>query len=125
MGLDTTHDCWSGSYISFHSFREALAEAAGLPRLVTIEGFASRPRWRWEDLPEDPIIALLNHSDCEGELPVEVLIPLADRLDELAEVLDAAQRADEDSFGGWGPSAPRFAEGCRRAAAEGVPVEFH
>lgn len=42
MGLDTTHDCWHGSYGSFSIFREKLAEAAGIP-LDLMEGFYSEP----------------------------------------------------------------------------------
>jgi hypothetical protein len=30
MGLDTSHDCWHGSYISFGAWRDAVAVAAGL-----------------------------------------------------------------------------------------------
>jgi hypothetical protein len=29
MGLDTTHDCWHGSYGGFNRWRNAIAAAAG------------------------------------------------------------------------------------------------
>lgn len=36
MGLDTTHDCWHGSYGGFREFREMVGRAAGLPyRIIT------------------------------------------------------------------------------------------
>lgn len=36
MGLDTSHDCWHGSYGGFREFREMVGRAAGLPyRLIT------------------------------------------------------------------------------------------
>lgn len=31
MGLDTTHDCWHGSYGGFHDFRDLVGRAAKLP----------------------------------------------------------------------------------------------
>lgn len=43
MGLSTSHDCWQGAYSAFHRFRQALAKAAGLPRLDMMEGFWSAP----------------------------------------------------------------------------------
>lgn len=38
MGLDTTHDCWSGPYSQFHRWRIWLAEQIGLP-LGLMDGF--------------------------------------------------------------------------------------
>lgn len=36
MGLDTTHNCWHGSYGGFKEFRELVGRAAGLPyRVIT------------------------------------------------------------------------------------------
>lgn len=39
MGLDTSHDCWHGSYSSFHRWRCMIAQEAGLPPLGLMEGF--------------------------------------------------------------------------------------
>lgn len=39
MGLDTTHGCWHGAYSAFMRWREKLAEVAGLPPLMLMEGF--------------------------------------------------------------------------------------
>jgi hypothetical protein len=119
MGLDTSHDCWHGSYHAFGVFRRALAKAAGLPDLDSMEGFGSLSPIRWDSLPPDPIHVLLNHSDCEDDIAVEHLVPLAERLDSLALVLE------QDPEGArWAKSARQFAAGCRDAADEGVPVEF-
>lgn len=37
----------------------------------------------WETLDPDPILVLLNHSDCDGLIPLENCTSLADRLAEL------------------------------------------
>jgi hypothetical protein len=42
MGLDTTHDCWSGPYSSFARWREEVARVVGVP-LPLMEGFYSEP----------------------------------------------------------------------------------
>ena len=41
MGLDTSHDCWHGSYSSFNSWRHEIARVAGMPPLGFMEGFYS------------------------------------------------------------------------------------
>jgi hypothetical protein len=144
MGLDTSHDCWHGPYSAFSRFRKALARAAGLPPLFLMEGFYSEPliltldrvpqsvrdsvSWkteglpiRWDCLKPDPLHALLHHSDCDGELPVKVLIPLAKRLEALVPILKAG--GEENTR--WAESAAQFARGCRAAARAREPVEFH
>jgi hypothetical protein len=80
-----------------------------------MEGFAGDDERfvPWASLPHDPIFALLDHSDCDGEIAVDDLLPLADRLDSLGPEL-----------GSWADCATRFADGCRTAASRGEPVEF-
>jgi hypothetical protein len=39
MGLDMSHGCWHGGYISFHYFRKLLMRIAGYPALDLMEGF--------------------------------------------------------------------------------------
>lgn len=81
MGLDTTHGCWHASYSSFDVFRQAVARVCGVD-LDSMEGFCRTKKYvTWDSLAPDPIFALLNHSDCDGEIAVADLIPLADRLD--------------------------------------------
>jgi len=45
MGLDTSHDCWSGPYSMFMRWRTWLAKQIGLP-LGLMRGFYE---WEWED----------------------------------------------------------------------------
>lgn len=145
MGLDVTHDCWHGPYSAFHRFRAALAKAAGLPPLALMDGFYGGSliddfEWqlsrdvrdslarkteglpiRWSCLRRDPLHVLLNHSDCDGVLPVRSLIPLAKRLEELVPLL--ATEGEEGQR--WAECATQFARGCRDAAEARERVEFH
>lgn len=129
MGLDTTHSAWHGSYVSFHDFRQALSEAAGYGDIreawtsVEVAGWDNRPieipvsvemiLGEWERPPFDPLMYLLQHSDAEGVIPVQALIPLAERLEALVPHLE-----------NWGDAATQFAEGCRLAALHGEELEF-
>jgi len=131
MGLDTTHDCWHGPYSSFNDWRREIARAVGIP-LPLMEGFASRElrdhmpddvcKWlplKWEILKPDVIHVLLNHSDYDGVIESKDCEPLADRLEEIA---------DMDSFqgGDWYLDAiARFATGLRLAGVNNENVEFH
>jgi hypothetical protein len=116
MGLDTTHDCWHGSYGSFHRFRTALAQAAGLPPLDTMAGFtrSGLPGRSWAEFEHDALVVLLNHEDCDGEIACSDCARLADRLDELLPLLSE----------NWRRAAAEFSVGLRAAAAAGEDVEF-
>lgn len=109
MGLDTTHDCWHGPYGSFMRWRRELAEVAGYGDL---DSFWKRRGEPWP--AEDPLILLLDHSDCDGYIHHALCEPIADRLDEMIPHLspESASRAEQ------------FAIGLRDAASEGQTVEF-
>lgn len=149
MGLDTTHDCWHGAYSAFSRWREKLAEVAGYTfHDMTLDGKPYGPGqavdidWgniektigrdlfgRWPSMPvrpdgtADPLIVLLAHSDCEGEIQADFCAPLADRLEELIPLL-----GDEDGGGHIGYFSEKtqtFVNGLRLAAEAGEPVGFH
>ena len=123
MGLDVSHDAWSGAYSAFHRFRCRLAEAAGLPPLDSMQGFAADGT-PWTDCPS-VLKVLLHHSDCDGVIEVEHLIPLADELERLAPLMGESGDGHIGRNGGFSACALRFANGCRLAAAAGEPLEFH
>lgn len=116
MGLDTTHDCWHGSYSSFNWWRKTIAKVAGLPNLDDMDGFGGSIKW--ESLEPDVLHELLNHSDCDGEIRHEVCGPLADRLEELLPML-------KDQLPLWtGRYTEQFIAGLRDASNAGENVEF-
>ena len=92
MGLKTSHGCWEGDdYASFNLFRRRLAELANycvhdgmipwdLDRRQQPEGAA---KGDWPELPLDPLIVLLAHSDHEGVIRAEHAAVLAGRIREL------------------------------------------
>jgi hypothetical protein len=78
---------------------------------------------KWESLKPDVLHVLLNHSDCDGDIPVKYLKPLADRLEEL----NALPGADVDLFGHVGDfrmKTQKFIDGLRLAASKRQKVTF-
>jgi hypothetical protein len=131
MGLDTDYDCWHGSYGAFNWFRTALAIAAGLPLvtegqrvpcIVPIAEDRFKPQnyqGEWDEYPDDPLVVLLVHSDCDGVLPADIVGPLADRLAGIRDKLP-----DGPEWDSWRPRCDQFIAGLRAARADGNPVEF-
>ncbi len=78
----------------------------------------------WDYFADDPLVSLLNHSDCDGEIPADECGPLADRMEELMPEFEKCEA-------GWGhcasvaDKARQFIAGLRRAAAANEPVAFH
>ena len=135
MGLDTTHNCWHGSYGAFSRWRNALAEAAGYMvgtlketgrATVLIDWGHLREDFEllgmWEQPPADPLLVLIAHSDCEGFIYVRDLEALARRMEELLPLL-----GDKDVVGHIGlyrDATERFISGLRLASERGEDVQF-
>lgn len=132
MGLDISYNAWHGSYSEFHNFRVAICRAAGYGDLNRYRGFdwsRSRnapkcPHWR-----TDPLWALLDHSDCSGEIRSRTnLLGIATRLRELVKSGDLERIGSEtwnNSLHKWIPKAVlQFARGCEAAAKAGEPLVF-
>lgn len=131
MGLDVTHNAWKGAYSAFMRWREHVAEKAGLPPLRTMVGFqsyfdpnATANPVAWDSVEAAPALkVLLMHSDCEGDIAVEHLVPLAEELERLADMM-----VNEGTVGhirdGMKSTTLQFAAGCRRAAEAGEPLRF-
>jgi hypothetical protein len=129
MGLDISHGAFSAPYSNFARFRRTLWEAAGIELVDSQERPGERvpALWyderftidnymgEWELLPEDPLVALIVHSDCDGILPSAVLSFLAHRIEELVPKIDDEYQREQ---------ATEFIEGCRAAADAGEDLEF-
>lgn len=134
MGLDTTHGCWDGSYTGFSLWRDALADAAGYCRIIggkwadnesPVFGSVILIDWghlpdkalmgEWPETPADPLMVLIAHSDCDGVIHPAQAGPLAERLAELAPLVDEQYQ----------PATQRFLAGLRDAVTANEDVEFH
>lgn len=135
MGLDTTHDCWHGSYSAFMRWRQALnhfvmrdrVEAGDVvARQIADKGMTHEAviaAWDAGVYADQsvPINVLMQHSDCEGEIAAEICGPLADALQAIADKwMDPRGLYDAER-----PATDRFIAGLRLAASKGEAVEFH
>lgn len=85
MGIDFSHGAAHWSYSGFHQARNRLAKLVNIP-LEDMEGFGGGVFWQDLQNKDDNIIPLLNHSDCEGEIPPDQCATIAPRLRELVSV---------------------------------------
>lgn len=138
MGLDTSHNCWHGSYSSFSRWRNELAQAAGYQILPVVYNDGVKRDtimvdWghvpdgalmgEWDSTPSDPLMVIIAHSDCEGVIHPAQAEPLASRLEELLDKLPAEK--DFGHIGGWRSKTQEFIDGLRLAASMGEDVDFH
>lgn len=147
MGLDTTHDCWHGSYSAFNRWREMIAKLAGLPPLPLMEGFFERGHYtdpfveyekrypnlaasyyeslpiKWKSLRASPLYKLLYHSDCDGELDWKDCNSIADELEKLVPKLP--KREAGGHIGDWRDKTQTFIAGLRSAYEARENVQFH
>jgi hypothetical protein len=138
VGLDVSHDTWHGAYSAFSRWRNGIAEAAGFdltPReemhgqlgywrdeWETIPDLSDKLMGKWDTPPDDPLLVLLIHSDCDGVIPAAVVPFLADRLEALLPKL-----TDEEVGGHIGNMRTKtqtFIDGLRAAAEAREDVEF-
>jgi hypothetical protein len=146
MGLICSHGFWNGPYTMFHRWRCELARVAGYgvapwdfgdgviadaPVLPYEQLTIEQHEGQWERTPDDPLLVLLAHSDCSGEIAPEQAAPLAARLEELLPQVRQIPMADaEEAYDGvpkidWHPEwTQRAIDALRTAAARGESVRF-
>lgn len=136
MGLDVSHDAFSGAYSSFNRFRQAVAKAMGgsFPpheKDVHEDGTKLEPEmWYWGEgytqSTHPGLSVFLGHSDCDGEIAPADCIKVASELEALLPQLDAMGigAGHIERGGGYGAVARRFIAGCKDAAESGEPLVF-
>lgn len=137
MGLDTSHDCWHGAYSAFTRWRHEVAKAAGYAvwsvtydngwkyDTIMLDWGHITPKQlmgEWEATPNDPLIVLFAHSDCEGSIYPDQARPLADALEAIMPKLSGDYGGH---IGDISDKTRTFIDGLRKAVAANEPVEFH
>ena len=135
MGLDCSHDAFSGSYGAFNRLRQIVAAATGgsFPphkdrtlddRLIYFSG-------EGESQDDHPgLYEFLVHSDCDGDISPAMCIKVANELEALmpkVRELEASSRFAAGHIlrdGGYARVLEKFIAGCRLAAANNEPLEF-
>lgn len=116
--LEATGATWS--YGGFMRFRERLAEEVGIP-LREMSGYSApgsrKPGWReWPHPNQEPLVPLLDHSDCEGRLTGEECADIESRL---RDIVSGWPDDDYDKVKGL-----ELADAMREVAAEDSELIF-
>ena len=127
MGLDISHDAFSGAYSAFNRFRKAVCEATGGHWSDEVSG---HDYWHFGDgfsnKTNPGLYAFLASNDCEGEIAPELVAKLADEMEGLLPLLeksgDGGGHLSRD--GGIGAVARKLIAGCRVAAAANEALIF-
>lgn len=150
MGLDTSHDAFRGAYSAFNRFRQEIARAIGgsFPphyvwgedgsikedengRLIRDTTLEERAWYFGDDYSEEThpgLFEFMRHSDCDGEISPEMCSVVADELERLipsVEALGSQSHGHIAARGGYVEVLKKFIAGCRAAAEEGAPLDFH
>jgi hypothetical protein len=123
MGLDISHNTWSGAYSSFSTWRQEVARVAKLPNLNLMEGFGGN--MPWDSLLEHPLYELMNHPDNEGEIEWRHLAKIADELERLLPLLPDEKGVDVNSWFGYRDRTEQFIKGLRLAYKKKENLRFH
>ena len=147
MGLDISHDAFSGAYRAFNRFRQMVCFVLGgsfPPHWQYNEDFTLKKDARGdirrrEDLDPNQVYfgddldetsgmyCFLMHSDCDGEISPEMCIKVADDLEALMPKIEAIDNGGSGHIaarGGYVGVTRKFIDGCRAAAAKGEPLIF-
>lgn len=116
MGLDTSHNAWHGPYSSFNRFRTMIAEKIGI-KLEDMEGFGGNKSFSEVN---HPIVPLLDHSDCDGELSVEECKSIVEGIDLI--LSDFNVKTDEDVY--FVRYMKQFSDGCKLAISRNENIQF-
>src|SRR5699024_4550241 len=126
MGLhayteETRTEAWYGAYSAFGRWQDTLAAAAEVQidwGHITNDNLVGK----WEATPSDPLVVLIAHSDCDGEIHPDQAGPLADRLEDLLPQLPS--RPDSGHIGDWAATTQKFIAALRESAESGQKVMF-
>lgn len=130
MGLDISHDAFTGAYPAFNRLRQAIAIAMEGRFPPHEDPSLDDTRWYCADeyAPETHpgLYEFMSHSDCDGEIDPEMCLKLAEELEKLLPELDKMERSSGHIArdGGYGAVTRRLITGCRAAAAADESLVF-
>jgi hypothetical protein len=113
MGLDFSHCEARWAYSGFFRFRLRLAKEIGFNEYEEIKTIDDP---RYSKISKDPILPLLAHSDCDGDLGPEECKKVAPRLREIV------SKWPDDDYDK--EQALELADGMDAAAASSEPLKF-
>lgn len=149
MSLTVTYGCFQNTHSTFSEWRNEIARVAGYKFEERADVYEGKVYWftvpalnwnkisdenaygRWKKTPNDPLVVLLAHSDCEGVIHPEQGIALANRLEKLIDRIPEPKQEEDNDFpwlrtyqDNYREMTKQFIVGLRLAADRGEDVEF-
>ena len=121
MGLDTSHNCFNGSYSTFNDFRYWLASKIDI-NLDEYQGYRGNGTKDLDELINIYLYPLLIHSDCEGSLSVNESEQIVKGLCEILENLNNNELSIADKY--YKRILIDFIDGCNDAINKNEKIEF-
>jgi len=131
MGLDCSHDAFSGAYSSFSRFRKVIVTLMDGSFPPHEDKSLDPNSWYWSNQYSQEthpgLFVFLCHSDCDGEISPEDCKKIADEMEALLPKIDEMGEGEGHikRDGGYGEVARRFIKGCRKAHKANEPLEFY
>jgi len=118
MGLDTTHNCYHGSYSGFNRFRYSLGHQIG----IDLNDYIGYGISGTKDLTsiKHELMPLFNHSDCDGRLTIKECKSIAKGLDKILENFNDKIESDFNLK----DLIIQFRDGCLHAVSLKQMVKF-
>jgi len=123
MGLDCSHNAFSGSYGAFNRLRQVVADAAGGSYPPHTDRSLDNNRFYLDTAAWPGLAILLRHNDCEGVLTPDECVQVANDLEKVLPNV-SEKYATVHMPHGVKIAVERFVTGCRTAAHLNETLEF-
>jgi hypothetical protein len=134
MGLDISYDTFHGAYSAFNRFRKCIATVTGGSYPPhddkTLDNNYIYYNDEIEDFKDWGLCALLEHSDCDGEIDYLTCEKIANELESLLPKIEDYQNEHGlggghiEREGGFVGVTKQFILGCREAVKDKQPIIF-
>lgn len=133
MGLNISHDAFSGAYSSFNRFRWFVMKSIGGSWPPHEDESLDRNMFYWPEgfVEEDHpgLCEFFRHSDCDGDIGVKMCRLVANELEAILPQIEKLEQSHE-AFGhiardgGYAAVTRKFIDGCRLANKKRQKLRF-
>jgi len=123
MGLDCSHNAFSGGYVTFNRLRQAVADAAGGSYPPHADRSLDNDSFYLDTSAWPGLTIFLAHADCEGVLTPNECVQVANDLEKVLPNV-SEKYATVHMPRGVKAAVERFVDGCRTAARLNENLEF-
>lgn len=134
MGLDVSHDAFSGAYSSFNRFRQFVMRSIGGSFPPHEDKSLDGGLWYWGEgythEANEGLYEFFMHSDCDGIIEPKMCRKIANELEAILPRIEELAKTEESRGhilrdGGYVEVTKKFIAGCKIAAKRRQKLKFH